>query len=480
LLRAGDRVARRPARVNGRWNLARGQELLSLQGLQRIPIMTLDWLADPTAWFGLGTLIVLEIVLGIDNLVFIAILTDRLPPQQRQRARLTGLGLALVMRLGLLAGIAWIASLTAPLVDILGKTLSGRDLILIGGGLFLLFKATSELHARLEASAGSQHAVSAPAVFWQVIAQIIVLDMIFSLDSVITAVGMVDDVSLMMAAVIAAVLVMMLASRPLMDFVGAHPTVVILCLGFLLMIGFSLAVEGLGFHVPKGYLYAAIAFSILIEALNQIAWRNRHRRIAAMNPRERAAAAVLRLLGSRTPVPAIEGVVAPLIRPDAAAAPFQPQERAMVHRVITLADRPAHSIMTPRAAVVWLDIGAPQAELRRLVLTTGRSRFPVACRTLDDARGIALTRDLLAGLLARGRIEPARALHPPLTVPASMPVLDLLERWRDSPVQMALLVGENGRIEGIVTADDALRAITALPAEPASPGPRTRSAAISP
>ena len=186
--------------------------------------MIFDWMSDPTAWLGLATLVILEIVLGIDNLVFIAILADKLPPHQRNRARMIGLTLAMVMRLGLLASIAWVVTLTQPLFTVLGAEISGRDLILILGGLFLLFKGTMELHERVEGGAGltpgrkTQH-----AVFWQVILQIVVLDAVFSLDSVITAVGMVQDLSIMMIAVVVAMAVMMLASRPLMGFVARHP-----------------------------------------------------------------------------------------------------------------------------------------------------------------------------------------------------------------------------------------------------------------
>src|SRR5690606_28314487 len=230
--------------------------------------MFLEWMADPAAWAGLLTLIVLEIVLGIDNLVFIAILADKLPPHQREKARLIGLSLALVMRLGLLPSIAWIVTLTETLFTVGGRDISARDLILIVGGLFLLFKGTMELHERLEGGTGHAEEKPAHAAFWQVIVQIVVLDAVFSLDSVITAVGMVDELSIMMIAVIIAVGVMMISSKPLMAFVSKHPTVVVLCLGFLMMIGFSLVVEGFGFHIPKGYLYAAIGFSIMVEAFN--------------------------------------------------------------------------------------------------------------------------------------------------------------------------------------------------------------------
>ena len=207
----------------------------------------MEWLLDPAAWVGLLTLVVLEIVLGIDNLIFIAILADKLPPSQRDRARILGLSLALVMRLGLLSVMSWLVTLTTPLFSVGPLSPSGRDLILMAGGFFLLFKGTMELHERLE---GGQHGGSSGprvyASFWVIVTQIVVLDAVFSLDSVITAVGMVDHLAIMMIAVVIAIGIMLLASKPLTRFVNAHPTVVVLCLGFLLMIGFSLLAEGFG------------------------------------------------------------------------------------------------------------------------------------------------------------------------------------------------------------------------------------------
>src|SRR5687767_13642512 len=183
----------------------------------------MDWLSDPTAWIGLATLVILEIVLGIDNLIFIAIITDKLPPEQRGRARYLGLGLAMGMRLALLAAISWIATLTRPLFTVLGFGVSGRQLILLAGGLFLIWKATAELHERLEGASSRESESGRRAGFWQTVAQIVALDAVFSLDSVITAVGMVDELGVMMTAVVLAVIIMMVASRPLMDFVTAHP-----------------------------------------------------------------------------------------------------------------------------------------------------------------------------------------------------------------------------------------------------------------
>ena len=213
-------------------------------------------MADPGAWLGLLTLIVLEIVLGIDNLIFIAILANKLPPHQRDKARVIGLGLALLMRLLLLAGISWLVTLTQPLFSIFDKSLSGRDLILLLGGIFLLFKATVEVHERLEGKLHLPRNTRVHAAFWAVVAQIIVLDAVFSLDAVITAVGMVDHLEVMMIAVVIAMLIMIIASKALTDFVNRHPTVVMLCLGFLLMIGFSWWPRALALKSPKAIFTA--------------------------------------------------------------------------------------------------------------------------------------------------------------------------------------------------------------------------------
>jgi len=237
-----------------------------------------DWLNDPQAWASLLTLTVLEIVLGIDNLIFIAILAGRLPAQRQSWARQLGLGLALVTRLALLASIAWLVGLVQPLFALFGHPVSWRDLILIGGGLFLLYKGTREIHERLEGEPHHDAAGSPATSFGGVIFQIVLLDIVFSLDSVITAVGMANEFSIMASAIVIAVLIMLVASGPVSDFVNRHPTVKMLALSFLLLIGMTLIADGAGFHVPKGYVYAAIGFSAAVEALNQLAARRRQGR----------------------------------------------------------------------------------------------------------------------------------------------------------------------------------------------------------
>ncbi|MGE8635565.1 MAG: TerC family protein, partial [Achromobacter piechaudii] len=416
----------------------------------------MEWLLDPAAWVGLLTLVVLEIVLGIDNLIFIAILADKLPPAQRDRARIMGLSLALIMRLGLLSVMSWLVTLTTPLFSVGPVSPSGRDLILMVGGLFLLFKGTMELHERLE---GGQHAGSSGprvyASFWVIVTQIVVLDAVFSLDSVITAVGMVDHLAIMMIAVVIAIGIMLLASKPLTRFVNAHPTVVVLCLGFLLMIGFSLLAEAFGFKVPKGYLYAAIGFSVAIEALNQVARRNLLKLDARRPMRERTASAVLRMLGKRPPT----SDEADLPNADGPAMPaFGVEERNMVSGVLTLAERSIRSIMTPRTDVSWVNIDDDPELIRRQLTEAPHSFFPVCRGSLDEVLGIARAKDLVADLITEGRVRRNR-LRDPIIVHESIGILRLMDTLKRSRGQLVLVADEFGAIEGLVTPIDVFEAI---------------------
>jgi predicted tellurium resistance membrane protein TerC len=236
----------------------------------------MGWLSDPGVWASLVTLTALEIVLGIDNLVFIAVLAGRLPSEQRRRARRIGLVLALISRLALLASIVWVIRFSRPLFDLFGHAVSLRDIVLTGGGLFLLYKGTREIHRALEGDRPAlDRGTTAPASFAGTVVQIMLLDIVFSLDSVITAVGMANKLWIMAAAIVIAVAIMLWGSGPLADFVERHPTVKMLALSFLMLIGMTLVADGAGFHVPKGYIYAAIVFSVMVEALNQFATRRR-------------------------------------------------------------------------------------------------------------------------------------------------------------------------------------------------------------
>lgn len=227
----------------------------------------MEWITEPQAWIAFLTLTALELVLGIDNVVFISILAGKLPPDQRKKARTIGLALAMITRVLLLLSLSWIIRLTAPLFTVLAQDISGRDLILICGGLFLLGKSTYEIHQKLEGEEGHALARVGPS-FTSVIIQILLLDVVFSLDSVITAVGMVDNVAIMITAVVVAIIFMMVFAGPISGFVERHPTVKMLALSFLLLIGVTLIVEGFDHHVPKGYIYFAMAFSVFVEMLN--------------------------------------------------------------------------------------------------------------------------------------------------------------------------------------------------------------------
>lgn len=246
---------------------------------------------DPTTWAALATLIVMEIVLGIDNLIFIAILSNKLPEKQRVPARRIGIGAALVLRLMLLASIAWIVSLTEPVITIAGNELSWKEIILIAGGVFLLWKATKEIHHKVDPNAGADLFDTSKKVvagsLMAAVVQILLLDLVFSIDSIITAVGMTHHVPIMVIAVLVAVSVMMLAATPLSNFINRHPTIVILALAFLVMIGMTLIAEGLGAHVPKGYIYSAMAFSAFVETLNIVS--NKAGKKLKNRPKKKAA-----------------------------------------------------------------------------------------------------------------------------------------------------------------------------------------------
>ncbi|MDR2128552.1 MAG: TerC family protein [Burkholderiaceae bacterium] len=424
----------------------------------------LELLTDPTTWIGLATLVVLEIVLGIDNLIFIAILTDKLPPHRRDKARVLGLCLALLMRLALLTAISWLVTLTEPLVTLFGGSFSGRDVILLLGGLFLLFKATTELHERLEGVPHKESGSMVYASFAVVVAQIVILDAVFSLDAIITAVGIVKQLPVMMAAVVISIGVMLMASRPLTRFVNAHPTVVVLCLSFLLMIGLSLVAESFGFHLPKGYLYAAIGFSIMIEALNQLARRNFLRQQAIRPLRERTAEAVLRLLSGRQTRQEEGGSGAapgdaPAASGDGHSGAFAPEERNMVSGVLTLAERNVRSIMTPRSDISWVDIDEAPDVTREKLLEVPHGIFPVCRGSLDEVLGVARAKDLLGDLIRHGRIDQGSSLRTPIYVPESTTAIKLIETLRHASGQIALVSDEFGTLKGIVSPIDILEAI---------------------
>lgn len=417
----------------------------------------MEWLLDPNIWVGLLTLVVLEIVLGIDNLIFIAILADKLPPHQRDKARLIGLSLALLMRLGLLTIVSWLVTLTAPLFFVGSLSFSGRDLILLLGGVFLLVKATTELHERLEGTTHEQSNSKVYAGFAVVVTQIVVLDAVFSLDAVITAVGMVDELPVMMTAVVISMGMMMWASKPLTHFVNAHPTVVVLCLSFLLMIGLSLTAEGLGFKIPKGYLYAAIGFSIVIEFFNQVARRSLLKSEARLPLRDRTAEAVLRMLGSKSRSEAAETISEGTLEVDEPA--FGAEERSMVSGVLTLGERSIRSIMTPRNEISWINLDDAQTTIQRHLRDTPHSFFPVCRGQLDNILGVARAKDLLADMMGGSSLSNLSSLRRPIVIHERTGVLKAMDTLKKSQGQLVLVTDEYGTIQGLLTPIDILEAI---------------------
>ncbi|WP_107688605.1 TerC family protein [Neisseria wadsworthii] len=419
--------------------------------------MDFSWLADPVTWLGFATLIVLEVVLGIDNLVFVAILANKVKPAHRDRARVTGLVLAVMMRLVMLGFMVQMMRLTTPLFDISGHSVSGKDMIMFFGGLFLLYKATTELHERLE---GINHYAVAEhqkthAPFWGVVTQILILDAVFSLDAVITAVAMVQHIEVAMAAVVVAMSMMIWASKPLTEFVDKHPTVVMLCLGFLLMIGFSLIAEAFHVEIPKGYLYAAIGFSILIEIFNQIASRNTDKNAySGRSWRQRTAENVLGMMGIR------ESVLAKAGSESEDDTHFEENEKSMIRSVLTLAERPIMGVMIPRRDIERLDISQSKEEQRVKLQETPYSRLLVVGKAgVDEPLGYINRKDLLSQILESGEINIQAAIRQPLILPDSTTALGAIELFRKSSADYALVVDEFGAVLGMVTMKDLLETI---------------------
>lgn len=422
----------------------------------------MDLFLDPTIWLGLLTLILLELVLGIDNLVFIAILAQKLPAAQREKAVKVGLALAMVMRFGLLASISWLATLTNPLFSVLGHVFSGRDLIMLVGGIFLLYKATGEIHERLEGKVHAEKKNSYKATFGVVIAQIIVLDAVFSLDSVITAVGMSDHLPVMITAVAVSVILMIAVSKSLTKFVGEHPTIVMLCLGFLLMVGFSLVAEGFGVDIPKGYLYAAIGFSILVESMNQFAQARLKKRVAEPSDlRERTADMVLRVLGARdSSDKQTSQEIGVLLHQASKEDLLSETEKNLLRGVLNLSHRPINTIMTPRIDLEWLDIGENEDGIKSQIVETSRSQLLVGKDDIDSALGIVHREDFIPSLVIDNRMPSvSKIMKEPLFIPETISVLRALEIFKNNRADMAVITDEFGGVEGIVTHHDLLEAI---------------------
>ncbi|QOI11014.1 TerC family protein [Blochmannia endosymbiont of Colobopsis nipponica] len=411
---------------------------------------------DISVWIGLLTLVILEIVLGVDNLVFIAILADRLPLKKRNSALVIGLLFALIMRLTLLSLISWLATFTLPLFKLVSFSFSIKDLILLFGGIFLLFKATTELHERLENKSNNTNKNRGHSSLWIVVVQIVVFDAIFSLDAVMTAIGMVDHLSIMMLAVIIATSIMLIASSTLIIFIKKHRTIMVLCLSFLLMIGLSLIAEGIGFYIPKSYLYAAIGFSILIESFNQISYFNLIKNQSAKPMRERTAEIIMRLMGGKSHSNS-DGVIESVV--PSSINHFAEEERHMITGVLSLASRTLRSIMTPRNKITWLNCQSSIEELRLILMDTPHNMFPVCNGELDQLIGIVRAKDLIHAIDSGEQIKSYASKNSAVVVPDALDVLKLLKELRRAKGSMVMISNEFGVIQGLVTPLDVLEAI---------------------
>lgn len=422
----------------------------------------MEVLLDPSIWVSLIILIVLEIVLGIDNLIFIAILSNKLPPRQRNHARITGLSLALIMRIGLLSVMTWMITLTNPIFTdpVFQHSFSVRDLIMIFGGFFLLQKATKELHERIEGGVIVEGKSKGYAKFWPIVLQIIVLDAVFSFDAVITATSIAKHLWVMITAVTISMGLMLFAARPLTEFVNRHPTIVVLCLSFLLMIGLSLIMEGFGVEVPKGYIYAAIGFSVFIELINQLINRNLLKQESKYSRRERAANLVLKMLGTNDKSEEHEEEEAEDNPIDSELEElFGKDERNMVSGVLTLGDRVIRSIMTPRNDISWINIQASKEEILAQVKEIPHNYFPVCDGSLDEVIGVARAKDIISDLMTTGELDREKTIRPAIYSHRSTTVLKMMDIFRHTNAHMVIVTDDFGSIHGVITLLDIIEAI---------------------
>ena len=429
-------------------------------------LFDLVWLTDPTAWIGLLTLTAIQIVLGIDNLLFIAILSARLPAREAKAARYIGLGGALVIRVILMMFAAYVMAMNNPLFSIFDFNVTVRDIMMFLGGAFLIYKATEELHSKLEGDSGDETVSVSKAAgqsFFVATTQIMILDVLFSGDAIITAVGMTNHAFIMIFAVSIAMLLLMWASGFISEFVYRHPTVVILCLGFLLLIGFSLIMEAFHLEVPKGYLYSAIGFSLLIEIFNQVSRKN----ILKLNPsknmqsRQVAASLVLRLLGSKnTDMHSLQEAI--VSRPSAYV--FNQQEKEMVSRVLELSTLPIKAVMTARLDLEMLKIDGSKEAIIEKVLKTNKTRL-IAYKHghKDQPIGYILRAKVLEQYITHPEQDPLELeaeVKEPIYIPQSINVLSVLEQFKQTKRYFAFVIDEFGCFEGIVTIHDILEEIT--------------------
>ena len=416
----------------------------------------MEFLSNPALWAGLLILIAIEIVLGMDNLALIDVLADKLPESSRGRARGVGMCIALVARVGLLWLIWHLLAFTAPLFPVSGFVFSLRSIMLLGGGAFLVIKATRGLHDRLEGGFPKEDTPSDKTGFWHITAQIAALDAIFSMDAVVTALGFMDSLGLMIVAVVAATPAAILLKKRLPDFMRRHPTIQILCLDYLMLIGLVLVADAVGFHIPKGYIYAIIGFSMLVECIRQMLDRRRDLRLGRRTLRLRTAGAVLRFLGSSTTFYKQPGSV-----PEKSATDegLSAGARDMLYGVLTMGERHIRSIMTPRPEITWVDIEDTPAEIRDIVRQSPHSVYPVRQSSTDEVLGVVYGKDIMGILPEAGDFNLSGIIQPPVFVQESVGILRLMEVLRATRAKMVLITEEYGSVVGLVTPLDILEVI---------------------
>ncbi|AFP85768.1 membrane protein TerC, possibly involved in tellurium resistance [secondary endosymbiont of Heteropsylla cubana] len=415
----------------------------------------MEFFMDPSLWVGLLTLIILEIILSIDNLIFIAILAGKLPKKKRDKARVLGLSLAIIMRIMLLSLVSWVVTLTQPLLSLGDISFSGRELVLLFGGFFLLLKATSELHEHLDKKQFDRNTECGYASFLAVVIQIVIFDAVFSLDAVITAVGMVNKLPIMITAVIIAMTLMLLASRSLTHFVNSHQTVVVLCLSFLLVIGLSLIAEGFGFYIPKGYLYAAMGFSIIIEIFNQIARRNLIKNQSDKPMCKCYSKAIIQLMSSRVHYETRLDKIMKTLKKES----LTKEELQMVIGVLSLESKTLQSLMTPRNEITWLDCQRSIEELRVTVMRTSHNVLPVCNGKLDHLIGVIRAKDLIEKLGDSEQLKAYAIINPAIIVSETSEVVNILKELQNAKNSIIMVCNELSVIQGLITPIDVLEAI---------------------
>ena len=418
------------------------------------------WVADPSAWVGLGVLILLELALGIDNLLFISLLAGRLPRNSRKKAFRMGMGLALIQRFALLSMMAWLMGLREPLFTMLGRGFAVRDIILVAGGVFLLFKGSQELHDKLEDAGDHGENSGGGAGFWIVVIQIAALDAFFSFDSVLTAVGMANDVTMMMTAVAVAMAIMLRAASCLSAFVERYPSIVVMCLGFMMMVGGSLIMDGMGLPVPRGYLYAAVLFSLFVEAFRQLMVRRRRSRRVTRDSRGALADAVSRLLSlGELSSGEAQLEMAALAADAGKAGVCAKKERELLARILRLGGLSVRTIMIPWRNVDKIHASASWEEMKVAAGHSLQACIPVFDEASDDVLGAVFPQDMIARERKSAGLRAAELARPVPVVLEHTHVTDMWDILADAAGPLAVVLDEYGRPAGIVTPEHVVRAL---------------------